>query len=61
MLKESNKGFLNDLQNPGNHITQIDFAQAYQCESLKETMEVVWSRGSVNLFACAVYHNWETK
>ena len=54
MLKESNKEFLNDLQNLGNHITQMDFAQAYQCESLKETTEAVRSRGSVNLFTCAV-------
>ena len=27
--------FLNDLQNPDNRITQIDFAQAYQCELQK--------------------------
>ena len=24
--------FLNNLQNPDNRITQIDFTQAYQCE-----------------------------
>ena len=44
---------LHDLHNPGNCITQIDFVQAYQCELQKnETMEVLLSRGSVNLFTC---------
>ena len=53
--------FLNDLQNPDNCITQIDFAQAYQCELQKERMEALWSRGSGNLFTYAVYHKGETK
>ena len=53
--------FLNDLQNPDNRITQIDFAQAYQCELQKETMEALWSRGNGNLFTYAVYHKGETK
>ena len=53
--------FLNDLQSPKNRITQIDFAQAYQCELQKETMGALWSRGSVNLFTCAVYHKGEMK
>ena len=53
--------FPNDLQSPKNRITQIDFAQAYQCELQNETMGALWSRGSVNLFTCAVYHKGETK
>ena len=36
--------FLDNLQNPDNGITQIDFAQAYQCELQKETMGALWSR-----------------
>ena len=39
MSKGSNKeNFIDDLQNPDNCITHIDFAQAYQCELQKETM-----------------------
>ena len=61
MSKGSNKeNFIDDLQNPDNCITQIDFAQAYQCELQKETMQTLWSRGSVNVFTCAVYHKEET-
>ena len=62
MSKGSNKeNFIDDLQNPDNCITQIDFAQAYQCELQKETMQTLWSRGSVNVFTCAAYHKGETK
>ena len=53
--------FLNNLQNPDNRITQIDFTQAYQCELQKKTMGALWSKGSINLFNCAFYHKGETK
>ena len=59
MPKGSNKEFLNNLQNPDNRITQIDFAQVYQCELQKETMGAL-SKGSINLFTCAFYHKGET-
>ena len=34
---------------------------AYQCELQNETMEALWTWGSVNLFTWAVYHNSDTK
>ena len=58
--RREQREFLNDLENPDNCITQIDFAQAYQCELQKETMGALWRRGTVNLFTCAVYHERET-
>ena len=34
---------------------------AYQCELQNEAMGALWTRGSVNLFTCAVYGNSDTK
>ena len=34
---------------------------AYQCELQKETMGALWTKGSVNLFTCATYHQSTTK
>ena len=34
---------------------------AYQCELQKETMGALWTRGSVNLFTCTIYHKSEIK
>ena len=30
---------------------------SYQCELQNEIMGAIWTRGSVNLFTCAVYNN----
>ena len=49
------------MQNPDNQIIQIGFAQAYQCELQKKTMETLWRRESINLFTCDIYHKRETK
>ena len=52
--------FQSDLNDPTKRVLQIDYAQAYQCELQNETMGALWTRGSVNLFTCAVYRNSET-
>ena len=46
---------------PQKRVLQIDYAMGYQCELQNETMGALWTRGSVNLFTCAVYHNSDTK
>ena len=46
---------------PKKQVLQIDYAMAYQCELQNETMRALWTRGSVNLFTCAAYHNSDTK
>ena len=53
--------FQKDLVNESVRVLQIDYAMAYQCELQKETMGALWTRGSVNLFTCAIYHKGETK
>ena len=53
--------FQNDLKDESMRVLQIDYAMAYQCEMQDEIMGALWSRGSVNLFTCAIYHNSETK
>ena len=42
-------------------VLHIDYAQAYQCELQHEIMKALWTKGSVNLFTCAVYNNSQTK
>ena len=34
---------------------------AYQCQQQSEVQSALWTRGSVNIFTCAVYHNDQTK
>ena len=34
---------------------------AYQCEYQNEVQSTLWTRGSVNLFTCALYHRSSTK
>ena len=34
---------------------------AYQCEYQNEVQSTLWTRGSVNLFTCALYHRSTTK
>ena len=53
--------FQKDLLDETIRVLQIDYAMAYQCELQKETMGALWTRGSVNLFICAIYHKSETK
>ena len=53
--------FQKDLLDETVKVLQIDCAMAYQCELQKETMGALWTRGSVNLFTCAIYHKSETK
>ena len=53
--------FQKDLMDDSGRVLQIDYAMAYQCELQNETMGALWTRGSVNLFACAIYHRSETK
>ena len=49
------------INHPKKQFLQIDYAMAYQCELQNKTMRALWTRGSVNLFTCAVYHNSDTK
>ena len=54
-------GFQNDIKDPTKRILQIDYAEAYQCELQNEIVSSLWTRGSVNLFTCAVYNDSHTK
>ena len=49
------------INHPKKQVLQIDYAMAYQCELQNEMMRALWTRGSVNLFTCAVYHISDTK
>ena len=40
---------------------KVDFAMAYQCKYQNEVQSALWTRGSVNLFTCALYHRSTTK
>ena len=53
--------FQKDLLHKAVRVLQIDYAMAYQCELQKETMGALWTRGSVNLFTCTIYHKSEIK
>ena len=53
--------FQNDIKETTKRVLQIDYAQAYQCELQNEIMSALWTRGSVNLFTCAIYNNSQTK
>ena len=52
--------FQANINDPKKRVLQIDYAMAYQCELQNEVMGALWTRGSVNLFTCAVYHNSTT-
>ena len=49
--------FQHDIKDPTKRVSQIDYAQAYQCELQNDIMGAIWTRGSVNFFTCAVYNN----
>ena len=53
--------FQNDIKDPTKRVSQIDYAQSYQYEMQNEIISALWTRGSVNLFTCAVYNNSQTK
>ena len=53
--------FQNDIKDPTKRVLIIDYAQTCQCELQNEIMSALWTRGSVNLFKCAVYNNSQTK
>ena len=54
------KAFQDDLTEPNTRVLQIDYALAYQCEYQNE-MSALWSRESINLFTCVVFHQSITK
>ena len=53
--------FQKDLMDESVRVLQIDYAIANQCELPNETMCALWTRVSVNLLTCAIYHRSETK
>ena len=55
------EAFQEDIKNPSKRVLQIDYTMAYQCELQNQAMWALWTRGSVNLFTCAVYGNSDTK
>ena len=55
------QAFQDDINDPNNRVLQIDFAMAYQCKYQNEVQSALWTRGSVNLFTCALYHHSSTK
>ena len=55
------QAFQDDENYPNARVPQIDFAMAYQCEYQNEVRSALWTRGSVNLFTCALYHQSTTK
>ena len=55
------KAFQDDLTDPNTRVPQIDYAMAYQCKHQNEIQSALWSRESVNLFTCAVFHQSITK
>ena len=52
--------FQRDKLNNDTRVLQIDYAMAYQCEYQDEVQSAMWTRGSVNLFTCAVTHSGST-
>ena len=55
------RAFQEDIKDVNTRVLQIDYAMAYQCQQQSEVQSALWTRGSVNLFTCAVYHNNQTK
>ena len=51
----------NDMKDDSVRVLQIDYAMAYQCEMQKEITGALWTRGSVNMFTCAIYYKSVTK
>ena len=53
--------FQEDIKDANTRVAQIDYAMAYQCQQQSEVQSALWARGSVNIFTCTVYHNYQTK
>ena len=49
------------IKDDNTRVVQIDYAMACQCQQHSEVQSALWTRGSVNIFTCAVYQNNETK
>ena len=55
------QAFQDDINDSNARVLRIDFVMAYQCECQNEVQSALWTRGSVNLFTCALYHRSTTK
>ena len=55
------RAFQEDIKDANIRDVQIDYAMAYQCQQHSEIQSALWTRASVNIFTCAVYHNDQTK
>ena len=55
------QAFQDDVNDPNARVLQIDFSMAYQCKYQNEVQSALWTKGSVNLFTCALYHYSTTK
>ena len=53
--------FQSDIHDVDTRVLQIDYAMAYQCQQQSEVQSALSTRGSINLFTCAVYHKNQTK
>ena len=53
--------FQEDIKDATTQVVQIAYAMAYQCQQQSEVQSALWTRGSLNIFTSAVYHNDQTK
>ena len=53
--------FQNNINDADTRDLQIDYAMAYQCQQQSEVQSALWTRGTINLFTCVVYHKDQTK
>ena len=53
--------FQNDINDVDTRVLQIDYAMAYQCQQQSKVQGALWTRDSINLFTCPVYHKDQTK
>ena len=53
--------FQNNINDVNTKVLQTDYAMAYQCQQQSEIQSALRTRGSINLFMCAVYHKDQTK
>ena len=53
--------FQNDINDVDTRVLQIAYAMAYQCQQQSKVQSALLTRGSINLFMCAVYHKDQTK
>ena len=53
--------FQEDIKDATTQVVQIAYAMAYQCQQQSEVQSALWTRGSLNIFTSAVYHNDQTQ